>query len=108
MSTTVVPYPYDVPTPVVSTVRPTTGPPAGGNIALINGSGFMDVTAVTFGSLTATSFTVVSDTVIVALVPPGPSAGGQVFVNVYGPGGSSFTTYTYAAALLPTVIGLKG
>jgi hypothetical protein len=103
------PYTYNgIAVPVVSTVSPTSGPASGGNTAVINGSGFTNATAVAFGS-TATSFTVVSNTVINAIVPPGPSTGGNVFVLVTGPGGTSAasTTYTYTAALTPIVTGLS-
>jgi hypothetical protein len=104
------PYTYNgVAAPVVSTVSPTNGPAAGGNTAVINGSGFTYATAVTFGSTAATSFTVVSNTVIDAVVPPGPSTGGNVSVFITGPSGTSAAsaTYTYAAALTPTVTGLS-
>jgi hypothetical protein len=104
------PYTYNgVAAPVVSTVSPTSGPAAGGNTAVINGSSFTNATAVTFGSTAATSFTVVSATVINATVPPGPSVGGNVSVLVTGPGGTSAAsaTYTYAAALSPTITGLS-
>ncbi|OBT39760.1 hypothetical protein VE00_10508 [Pseudogymnoascus sp. WSF 3629] len=100
------PYTYNVvATPVVSTVSPTSGPAGGGNTVVINGSGFTNATAVTFGSTPATSFTVASDTAINAVVPPGPSAGGVVSVFVTGPGGTSATgpTYTYTSAPTPIV-----
>ena len=105
------PYTYNggVAAPVVSTVSPTSGPAAGGNTAVINGFGFTYATAVSFGSTAVTSFTVASDTVIDAVIPPGPSAGGNVFVLVTGPSGTSAasTTYTYTAAPTPTVTGLS-
>jgi hypothetical protein len=104
------PYTYNVvAAPVVSTVSPTSSPALGGNTAVINGFGFTYATAVSFGSTAVTSFTVASDTVINAVVPPGPSAGGNVFVLVTGPGGTSAasTTYTYTAAPTPTVTGLS-
>ncbi|OBT38906.1 hypothetical protein VE00_11176 [Pseudogymnoascus sp. WSF 3629] len=100
------PYTYNgIAAPVVSTVSPTSGPAAGGNTVVINGSGFTNATVVTFGSTPATSFTVASDTAINAVVPPGPSAGGVVSVFVTGPGGTSATgpTYTYTAAPTPII-----
>ncbi|CAL5870341.1 uncharacterized protein PFLUO_LOCUS4577 [Penicillium psychrofluorescens] len=90
------PYTYNQAAPVVSTINPTGGPVAGGNIVAITGSGFMNVIAVTFGSTPATSFTVVSSTVINAVVPPGPSGGGTISVRVTGPSGiSNALPYTY-------------
>ncbi|KAJ5661421.1 uncharacterized protein N7477_009037 [Penicillium maclennaniae] len=103
------PYTYNgAAVPVVSSVSPTSGPAAGGNTAIISGSGFTFATAVTFGATPATSFTVVSDTAINAVVPPGPSAGGVVDVLVTGPSGTSApgTTYTYTAAPTPTITAL--
>ncbi|KAJ5974733.1 hypothetical protein N7481_011943 [Penicillium waksmanii] len=85
--------------PTITKINPTSGPVTGGNTAVVSGSGFIFATSVRFGS-TATSFTVVSSTVINAVVPPGPGAGGNVSVLVTGPGGTSAagTTYTYVAA----------
>ena len=102
------PYTYNgIATPVISTMSTTSGPAAGGNTIVINGSGFTYTTAVTFGS-TSAMFTIASDTVINAIIPPGPGVGGAVSVLVTGPGGTSAagTTYTYTAALTPTVTAL--
>ncbi|KAJ5151512.1 uncharacterized protein N7482_010764 [Penicillium canariense] len=86
-----------MPVPTITQIIPTIGPTAGGNTVSISGSGFMNITAVTFGPTVATSFTVVSSTAINAVVPPGPAAGGAVSVLVTGLGGTSAagTTYTY-------------
>ncbi|WP_448332139.1 IPT/TIG domain-containing protein [Streptomyces sp. DSM 41534] len=54
----------------------------GGNAPCLTG-----VTAVTFGSTPALSFTVVSATQITAVAPPGPA--GPVNVTVSTPGGTS-------------------
>jgi hypothetical protein len=97
------PYTYNVAGPVVSTVCPTSGPAAGGNTVVINVFGFTNATAVTFGSKAAT-FTVVSKTVINAVVPPGPSAGGKVSVVIIGYQIAAATTYTYIAAPAPTAV----
>jgi hypothetical protein len=91
--------------PVVVSLNPTSGPVAGGNNSFISGSGFTSATAVTFGSTAATSYTVVSDTLISAVVPPGPSGGGSVSVSVTAPGSTSApgVTYTYIPAPAPVV-----
>lgn len=88
-----------MPAPTITKVNPSSGPVSGGNNVSISGSGFTNTTAVAFGSTIATSFAVVSDSTINAVVPPGPSAGGTVSVLVTGPGGTSpaGTSYTYAA-----------
>ncbi|KAJ5974732.1 hypothetical protein N7481_011942 [Penicillium waksmanii] len=100
------PYTYNgVADPIPTSVSPDNGPAAGGNTAVISGTGFTNATAVAFGSTAATSFTVASSTVINAVVPPGS---GAVSVNVTGPGGTSSggPTYTYTAAPTPTITGL--
>lgn len=55
----------------VTSVNPTNGPIAGGNLVTINGSGFTGTTAVKFGTRPATSFIVLNDTTITATVPIG-------------------------------------
>ncbi|WP_167543178.1 IPT/TIG domain-containing protein [Streptomyces violaceusniger] len=66
------------------------------------GSDLTGVTAVTFGSTPATSFTVVSATQIKAIAPPG--AAGPVQITVTGPGGiSNAVTYFYVG--VPTLTG---
>jgi hypothetical protein len=91
--------------PIVVSVSPTSGPIAGGNTVAINGSHFTGATAVTFGTTAATSFSFVSDTLINAVVPPGPIGGGSVSVRVTGPGGTSAAgvTYTYTSGPAPVV-----
>ncbi|MEU0398151.1 IPT/TIG domain-containing protein [Streptomyces sp. NPDC006208] len=80
--------------PVVSSVNPSTGPTAGGTAVTINGSGFTGVTAVKFGSFSA-SFTVISTSQITATSPPGA---GTVNVTVVAASGTSNgIAYTYVA-----------
>ncbi|MGC8463798.1 MAG: IPT/TIG domain-containing protein, partial [Acidimicrobiales bacterium] len=57
--------------PAVFSVAPSTGALSGGTSVTISGSGFTGATAVDFGSTPATSFTVDSDTQIIAVSPPG-------------------------------------
>ncbi len=63
--------------PNITSFSPTVG--TTGTIVSINGSGFTGVTTVTFGRVSATSFTVHSDTLITADV--GSGASGQVKVG---------------------------
>jgi hypothetical protein len=98
--------------PAVALVNPDTGPAAPGAITL-NGSGFLNATAVTFGAIGAgTGLSVVNDTQI-TITPPahGTFTGAldTVDVTVTGPGGTSAVTandqFTYYAA--PTVTGIS-
>jgi IPT/TIG domain len=85
--------------PVISSVFPASGAPAGGNRVTIAGSYFDGATGVTFGSNAASSFTVDSANQITAVVPASPV--GPVDVRVVGPGGTSAISaadkYTFAA-----------
>ena len=91
--------------PVVSGVSPNSGPLAGGTPVTISGSNFTGATAVAFGTLAATGFTVNSGGMITVNSPmsltPGP-----VDVTVTTPSGKSATSasdvFTYVAAP-PTV-----
>ncbi|QEE60478.1 choice-of-anchor G family protein [Salinibacterium sp. dk2585] len=68
----------------INAVDPGVGPEDGGNTVTIVGACFTGATAVTFGGVPAAEFTVVSDTVITAVVPAGTS--GTVDVVVVGAG----------------------
>nr|WP_322623948.1 T9SS type B sorting domain-containing protein [uncultured Flavobacterium sp.] len=86
--------------PVVSSFTPTSGPK--NTLVTINGSGFTGATAVTFGTTPATSYTVVSNTQITALVP----AGAGNTVTVAGPTtcpGTATTNYTLITPTCPPV-----
>ena len=64
--------------------EPDDGPAAGGTLVTITGTGFTSATAVDFGTMPATNFTVVSDNSITADSPAGT---GTVDVTVTTPGG---------------------
>jgi hypothetical protein len=100
-------YTYFLPTPGVTGVSPAAGPVAGGTVVTVTGSGFTGASAVMFGAVAATSFTVNSDSQITATAPA--QAAGPVDVTVTSPGGVSATSsadaYTYAA--VPAVTGVS-
>ena len=68
--------------PAVTSISPAAGDISGGKSVTITGSGFTGATAVAFGSTSAASFTVVSDTSINAVSPAGTT--GTVDVTVTG------------------------
>jgi len=76
-----------VTTPSIQSVRPRAGTTLGGNRVTIAGAGFAGATAVSFGSVAATSFTVESNQEIVAISPAEPA--GKVDVSVTAPTGTT-------------------
>ncbi|MFE9141994.1 IPT/TIG domain-containing protein, partial [Streptomyces tubercidicus] len=98
-----VPFTYvSSPVPVLTALAPSSGPTAGGTTVTLTGTGLASTTAVQFGGTPATSFTVVSDTHVTAVAPPGT---GTVQVTVTTPGGiSNGLSYSYSGA--PTLSGI--
>jgi hypothetical protein len=94
------------PVPGVYGVSPNQGPVTGGTSVTITGIHFTEGTAVDFGSTSATSFTVNSDSSITAISPA--ETAGIVDVTVTGPAGTSpaisADRFSYG---VPTVTGLK-
>ena len=83
-------YAYDdtpPPPPQISGLTPNQGPPEGGNEVLISGANLTGATAVHFGANEA-QFTVLSDTAISAVAPPG-GVWSWVGVDVTTPSGTS-------------------
>jgi hypothetical protein len=91
-----------LPTPmaVPHTVRPATGPAAGGTTVTIRGIGLAAATGVAFGGVAAASFTVVDDTTITAVTPAMSDT--AVDVTVTGPPYVARwpAAYTFVASLL--------
>lgn len=79
--------------PVVSSLSPSTFTSGGGVSIAISGSGFTGATQVLFGTVPATSFTVVNSTLIVAFSPAMPPRTANVRVFV-GSSSSAVTVYT--------------
>lgn len=94
---------YDyVPIPSITGINPTGGLEAGGTTVNITGTGLTDTTDVKFGSLTAASYTVNSDTSITAVSPAGS---GTVNITVTTPGGTNAATaatvFSYNVVAVP-------
>lgn len=96
-------YFYYVAAPTLASVAPNQGPQSGGTSVVLTGSHFTAASAVTFGPAAATSFTVVSDTEITAVVPAGTAGSVSVSVGTVG-GTSNSLDYTYLPA--PTLVSL--
>jgi hypothetical protein len=99
-------YTY-APVPAVTGVSPGGGLSAGGNTVTVSGTGFTGASAVLFGTVPATSFTVNDDTSITAIVPAG--AVGIVDVTVTTSGGTSPVSaadqYVYHPTCTTTITG---
>jgi plastocyanin len=88
--------------PAISSFAPTSGPIAGGNVVVINGTGFQSNATVKFGTFDALGVSVDSDTRITAFAPA--QAAGAVTITVRNPdgqSGTSSTQYTYEPPLPP-------
>jgi hypothetical protein len=105
------PFAYGDGRPVVVSVDPGSGPAAGGNTVIINGSLFLGATSVHFGTAAASTFTIVSATQIRATAPPGVDAS-TVDVVVSGPGGTSAVSagdeYTYGPPVITSLTPAAG
>src|SRR5207253_3065436 len=86
--------------PVVTSVAPTAGPPAGGTSVTLPGSEFTGATSVKFGATNASSFSVDTGGQITATSPA--ESAGTVDVTVTTVGGTSATSasdqFTFVAA----------
>jgi hypothetical protein len=97
------------PAPAVTAIGPTSGSTAGGTVATITGTNFSGASAVSFGTVPASNFTVVSDTSVIATAPP--QAAGTVDVTLTTPTGTSAVgtadRFSYTAAAAPTVTAIN-
>ena len=72
--------------PKITNFTPSSGPT--GTLVTINGTGLIQTSAVTFGTVKATTFTVKSDSQVTANVPAGLPAG-AVTISITTPGGTA-------------------
>jgi len=101
-------FKYVNPKPIVSSISPTSGAPAGGTTVTVNGTGFTGATAVSFGAVTVTTTITVNATgTQLTVKSPAGTAGSAVSVKVHTPGGVSTVvaaaTFTYG----PTISSLS-
>ncbi|MFI9077569.1 IPT/TIG domain-containing protein, partial [Streptomyces sioyaensis] len=89
--------------PVVTSISPAQGAPAGGTSVIITGSGFTGATLVKFGPK-GTNFVIVSDTQITATTPAGT---GTVQVTVTTPTGTSTQIVLFTYTSVPTLSSLN-
>jgi len=87
--------------PTVTKVTPSSGPATGGTSVTITGTGFTGATAVHFGGVSTSSFTVTSSTTITAKAPA--ETAGVVDVTVTTSVATSVTTTSDHFKFIPTV-----
>ncbi|MET9845715.1 IPT/TIG domain-containing protein [Streptomyces ossamyceticus] len=92
--------------PVVSSVSPNQGAPAGGTTVTVTGTSFTGATAVRFGSKAATSFTVNSSTQITAVSPSGTGTVNVTVTTIQGTS-TQTVTFTYVTVSAPSLTGLS-
>ncbi len=101
-------FTYRIP-PSIASISPGSGPTTGGNPVTITGTGFTDATVVMFTNSAALSFTVKSDTEIIAIAPS--HSAGTRDITVTTPVGTSAVVdadkYTWYIAPVPVITGLS-
>ncbi|MFK0021096.1 IPT/TIG domain-containing protein [Streptomyces sp. NPDC090798] len=88
-------YTY-VAAPTVTTVTPAEGPTTGGTTVTVAGTGLTSTTAVTFAGAPA-PFTVISDTAVSAVTPPGTAGAVDVVVTNDAGSATAVGAFTYVA-----------
>ncbi len=91
------------PPPTVATIAPNHGPTTGLGGVTISGTNFLGTTSVVFGSVPATTFTVVSQTSLVVTAPP--QSAGWVNVTVNSVGGTGALAQAFDYFVSPTTFG---
>lgn len=91
--------------PVVTGLYPNTGPSSGGNYITILGSGFTNVTSVTFGGIAATVFDASDPNSLTVIAPPHIAGSVSVIVTtIYGTSlDTAADNYLYTGTILPVV-----
>jgi len=92
------------PPPVFGTILPAFGPVGGGNLVTLSGSGFQAGVAVDFGGVWSPSVDWISETEVMAVAPPFPTAS-LVDVTVANPDGQSgLLAGSYTYGLPPSIL----
>ena len=97
-------YTYDG-APTITDVQPQAGPESGGTVVTVLGSGFTSATVVMFGTVEATSLSVVSPTTLMATSPPGQ---GTVSITITTAGGSDPSpTDLFTYDIRPSIVSVS-
>ena len=87
-----------VPPPIISSFSPTTAPT--GTMVTVKGSNFLNVTGVSFGRVAASSYSVLNDSTITAVVGNGNSGYISITTNLYT---DSLAGFNYCIVYTPSV-----
>ncbi|MFH8774848.1 IPT/TIG domain-containing protein, partial [Streptomyces sp. NPDC017958] len=100
-------YTY-VATPTLTSLVPIQGPTSGRTVVTLTGSNLTNTTAVKFGTAAAVSFTVLSDSQVTAVSPPGPVGPVQVTVTTRGGTSGGLSHYYVGAPALTSLAPGQG
>ena len=89
--------------PQITSVRPNSGDALGGTLVTVSGSGLSPVTSVLFGAQQATTLTVVADSELTVLSPPGTGIVDVKVVSADGTG-TAAAAFAYDAAVTVSVV----
>jgi subtilase family serine protease len=93
--------------PTVTSIKPTSGPIAGGTAVTITGTGFIAGATVKFGTVAATSVVVVNSTSITCKSPKEAASTVHVLVTTAGGTSATVTAGNFTYDPIPTVTSLK-
>ena len=99
-------FKYTPPSPVVSSISPTNGPPSGGTRVTVTGSDFSTVTSVAFGTRSGTTVVVDGGGTQLTVVSPSGTSGSSVAVRVVTPAGESSTVTADLFTYGPTITSI--
>jgi hypothetical protein len=91
-----------IPSPLISSLGTTSGAAAGGQSVVINGTDFVCVNSVMFGTQAASSFTVDSPTQVTAVTPAGTSGSVAVTLTTSSGSATSSSNFTYTTTTIAT------
>ena len=97
-----------IPSPAISSLGTTSGAAAGGQSVVINGTDFVCVNSVMFGTQAASSFTVDSPTQVTAVTPAGTSGSVAVTLTTSSGTATSSSNFTYTTTTIaPTTTAVS-
>ena len=96
-------FTYTQPTPIISTVTPTTRNVSGGSSIVLNGSFFLGTTSVQIDGVNATSYVVNSTTQITAVIPSSIYTNTAVPITVTTPAGTGTLSGVFTYLPSPTI-----